>query len=249
MDVGGVAVEFRQQSREMMTPKVPGGVLRQSRHVLATAGSDELVLLDLRSGSYFTLNDVGSRIWSLLASGATLQSVVEAIRAEYDNSSAAGDLTMERDVRDLVARFVAAGLVITDTTHRLACRAPSAWACAALLFVIRLGLKYGGLDSVRRRLASRLQLVTLEIHDRQLIDACVRSVAFAAAFFPGRALCLERSLTLWYVLGTRGVPVELRLGVQRFPFAAHAWVAYRGEPLNDVREHVDHFQPLAALAS
>jgi hypothetical protein len=96
-------------------------------------------------------------------------------------------------------------------------------------------------------LMSRVAGIEHDVHDRQLIDACVRSVALAAAFFPGRALCLERSLTLWYVLRSRGVPVELCLGVQKFPFAAHAWVAYRGTPLNDVPEHVAHFQPLMAV--
>ncbi len=33
----------------------------------------------------------------------------------------------------------------------------------------------------------------------------------------------------------------MRLGIQRYPFMAHAWVEYRGEPINDVPEHVRIF--------
>jgi hypothetical protein len=231
----------------MMTPVARDGLLRQSRHVLATADADELVLLDLRSGRYFTLNDVGSRIWTLLASGTTLRSIIEAIRSEYDVTISGGEATIERDVEQLLASFLAARLITADTTYAPAKHAPSPWTCAALLFAVRVGLKHGGIDKVCRVLGSRLVGTEGEVHDRLLIDACTRSVALAAAFFPGRALCLERSLTLWYVLRSRGVPVELCLGVQKFPFAAHAWVAHRGDPLNDVPEHVAHFQPLMAV--
>jgi len=45
----------------------------------------ELVLLDLASGTYFGLNEVGGRIWQLLSDGAvTLGEVADHIAAEYD---------------------------------------------------------------------------------------------------------------------------------------------------------------------
>ncbi len=66
----------------------------------------------------------------------------------------------------------------------------------------------------------------------------------AAALFPGRALCLEQSLTLYVLLRLAGATVRLRLGVQAYPFGAHAWVEYLGRPLNDIEEHVAFFAPL-----
>ena len=69
------------------------------------------------------------------------------------------------------------------------------------------------------------------------------AVAMAAALYPGRAACLERSLLLYWWLRGAGVPVEYRMGVQMYPFLAHAWVEFRGQVVNDVPEHVKLFRP------
>lgn len=66
-------------------------------------------------------------------------------------------------------------------------------------------------------------------------------VAMAGALYPGRALCLEQSLTLYFLLRKAGVDARFVMGVQPYPFAAHAWVEYNGIPLTDVPEHTNHF--------
>jgi hypothetical protein len=73
------------------------------------------------------------------------------------------------------------------------------------------------------------------------IQPVAHRVALAAALYPGRARCLEQSLTLFYLLRRRGIDVQFRLGVQPHPFGAHAWVEHAGVPVNDVPEHVGHF--------
>ena len=47
--------------------------------------------------------------------------------------------------------------------------------------------------------------------------------------------CLPRSMTLWWILRRQGVLTELCMGVrkQKDLLEAHAWVEYRGEPIND----------------
>jgi hypothetical protein len=69
----------------------------------------------------------------------------------------------------------------------------------------------------------------------------------AAAFFPGRALCLEQSLTLWYLLRQSRVQATLRLGVQPYPFGAHAWVEHAGEAVNENREILKAYVPFPSL--
>lgn len=66
-----------------------------------------------------------------------------------------------------------------------------------------------------------------------VIEATMNSVCTAAAFYPRRALCLEQSLALTWLLRRRGVPAELRIGVQARPFYAHAWVEVDGRALNE----------------
>jgi len=54
----------------------------------------------------------------------------------------------------------------------------------------------------------------------------------AAAVFPGRARCLEQSITLFTILRHAGIPADLRIGAQALPFTAHAWVELNGQALN-----------------
>jgi hypothetical protein len=62
-------------------------------------------------------------------------------------------------------------------------------------------------------------------------EGVARRVALIAAFYPGRARCLEQSITLYWLLRWAGMNATLRLGVQPVGFAAHAWVEYRGAPV------------------
>ena len=66
---------------------------------------------------------------------------------------------------------------------------------------------------------------------RGVPDRIARGVAVAAAFFPGRAICLEQSVALYLLLRRWGHPATLRVGVQPYPFLAHAWVELGGAPL------------------
>ncbi len=63
----------------------------------------------------------------------------------------------------------------------------------------------------------------------------LRSVQLAVRHgcYPGN--CLSRSLTLWWLLGRQGIACDLRIGVRQETgqFQAHAWVEYRGYPLNE----------------
>jgi hypothetical protein len=74
-----------------------------------------------------------------------------------------------------------------------------------------------------------------------IVRRAEHSVAMAGAWYPGRALCLEQSLALYYLLRRQGVPVKYCPGVRPYPFGAHAWVEYCGEPVNDVAEHVSWY--------
>ena len=114
---------------------------------------------------------------------------------------------------------------------------------ALLLGVVRITLVVLGfhrtIEIVRR--LSRGGRPT-QVRDEDLAAAAYR-VAAAAAFVP-YVRCLERSLVLFNQLKRRGVPVVLRLGVWAYPFHAHAWVEYEGQPINEIRESIRHLSPL-----
>ena len=69
----------------MTSELTPDTVLRRRPGVLFRDLAGEAVLLDPEAGTYFGLNEVGTRAWNLLGSaGATLAAVHAALLAEYD---------------------------------------------------------------------------------------------------------------------------------------------------------------------
>jgi hypothetical protein len=77
--------------------------------------------------------------------------------------------------------------------------------------------------------------------ERQIIEHTLHSILVATAFYPGRSKCLEQSVAGLVLLRRRGVPVEMRLGVQPYPFSAHAWLELDGVPVTESPEVVAHY--------
>lgn len=125
---------------------------------------------------------------------------------------------------------------------------PSYAACAIGLVFVDASLRLLGLKrsvAIARRLAGRRPDRTEAV--RPLLGETVRRVSIAAAFYPRRALCLEQSLLLFILLRRRGIPVELRLGVQPFPFVAHAWIEYQSRPVNESEDYVATLAPFPSF--
>lgn len=81
-----------------------------SDEVLLQEMDGEAVLLDLASESYFGLNPVGTRIWTLIGEGHRLQAVRDMLCAEYDAAPA----KIESDLLALITALFEAGLVKVD---------------------------------------------------------------------------------------------------------------------------------------
>jgi len=69
----------------------------------------ESVLLDLKSGVYFGLDTVGTRIWTLLQANHNLQAVLQELLSEYD----VGEEQCASDLVDLISAMAEKGLVDT----------------------------------------------------------------------------------------------------------------------------------------
>ena len=74
-----------------------------------------------------------------------------------------------------------------------------------------------------------------------LIKQTIHDVLVATALYPGRAKCLEQTVALFILLRRREAPVEIRLGVQPYPFYAHAWLELNGAPLTESPEVIERF--------
>ena len=72
---------------------------QRSARALARELNDELVLIHVDTGIYYTLNDVGGRVWQLCDGARTVQDIAAAVCLEFDADPA----EVEADVAELVA--------------------------------------------------------------------------------------------------------------------------------------------------
>lgn len=122
---------------------------------------------------------------------------------------------------------------------------PSVAHCLVAIVAVKVRLSILGLGpTLRWILEQSATRPRTTLAPDAFLTACEYSVAMAAALYPGRALCLERSLTLFYLARRAGVPVTYHHGVQTVPFTAHAWVEHEGRVINDVPEHVAEYRRL-----
>ena len=68
---------------------------------------DTVVMLDLRTQHYLSLNESGAELWPLIARGARRDELVDALRDRYGLS----DDDATRDVGALIEQLTAAGLL------------------------------------------------------------------------------------------------------------------------------------------
>lgn len=121
-------------------------------------------------------------------------------------------------------------------------RLPGTLVCGILIFAVKGLLLARGFGATLKLIKDRTASIPCQrCVSRDCIREVERRVALAAALYPGRARCLEQSLLLYYLLRRAGIRAELRMGVQPYPFLAHTWVEWFGEPMNDIPEHVDRF--------
>lgn len=84
--------------------------VRLSADVIFRELDGEAVLLDFASGRYFGLNAVGTRVWTLLAAGESVDAAIDAVTREFD----ASEDQVARDVEELINELVSRGLLIRD---------------------------------------------------------------------------------------------------------------------------------------
>lgn len=88
----------------------PTSIFEIPVHVVSRQVDGELVILDLESGIYFGLDEVGARFWALASEGASLSAVFEAMLHEYDVDAE----TLEHDIRSLVSELEKRKLITSN---------------------------------------------------------------------------------------------------------------------------------------
>ena len=81
---------------------------KRGEQVIAQKAANDLLLFNLEDGNYYSLNEIGSRIWELCDGNHSVSQVVAALAGEYD----ASDQVLEKDVLELLEDFRRGKLIV-----------------------------------------------------------------------------------------------------------------------------------------
>jgi hypothetical protein len=79
-----------------------------SPDVVARVVGGETMLLDMTSGTYFGLDEIGGQVWEKLEEGVSLAQACDSIERDYDVERA----VLERDVLALAGELVEKKLIV-----------------------------------------------------------------------------------------------------------------------------------------
>lgn len=82
-------------------------IIQVSPDQVSSQLGDEAVILNVKTGIYYGLNEVGARIWSLIQEPIRFDAIVQALLEEYDVEAG----QCEEDVQNLLQEFLAAELI------------------------------------------------------------------------------------------------------------------------------------------
>lgn len=82
--------------------------LSPAKHVVSTMHGTRTVLLDTRSGRYYGLDEVGSRIWCLAESGLDHRRIAHCLADEYDTP----EEKLQQDVSEFISKLKRTRLMV-----------------------------------------------------------------------------------------------------------------------------------------
>jgi len=91
----------------MPVPLSLSSIVQLSSDHIAAPVDNEIVILSIKRGAYYGLNDVGSDIWQRLAAPVRVDALCDLLAEKYNADRA----TIERDVLALLEKLMAEGLV------------------------------------------------------------------------------------------------------------------------------------------
>jgi coenzyme PQQ biosynthesis protein PqqD len=81
---------------------------KRGEQVIAQKASNEFLLLNMEDGNYYSLNEIGGRIWELCDGKRSVSQVVAALATEYEAPGA----TLQNDVIELLEDFHKGKLIV-----------------------------------------------------------------------------------------------------------------------------------------
>jgi len=206
---------------------------QQSKAQISTTFDQKFIILSLSGNEYFSLDEVGSYIWSLLSQPISLAELTDRLGERY----AIDPETCHRDVSRLLTGLRSMRTVsITRTVISI----PLLSEVLLSMLLIELVVATRGLAPCMHAIRAMAR-VCRRTHGRseQQLRRIPSVIVSMAQIMPGQHLCLSRSLTALFMYRRRRLPVTFHIGARlanapesaSAVLLAHAWVEYRGQDL------------------
>ena len=244
---------------------MPSGFgLQLGRSVFAAWSHDEIVLLDLATDKYYGLDSEASRI------------LENALRGTLPSSSHSGRATETLSwlrSRGLVEPFEAVDGLEPRTVISIATEPGGlstidlprnklrGTVCSGFTLLVQALLTLARVDLLASRQSVGRVVQAIDLAQRtpsdhrmsstqqdEMVSRIMDAVGRAILLYPRRLDCLVRAGALTLVLVKNGIDAVFVIGVQKYPFFAHAWVEYRESVLGDSEEVRRRLAPLIRIA-
>lgn len=81
---------------------------RRKEQVIAQKASNDFLLFNMDDGNYYSLNEVGCRIWELCDGRNSIEQIVDTLAKEYDQAKD----VLAGDVVEFLERFLSDKLIV-----------------------------------------------------------------------------------------------------------------------------------------
>ncbi len=226
-----------------------------SESVRAVETEDGAVLLDIQRGICLSLTPVALKIWRMLRHERTFEQIVDCLVDEFQDVARVQihDDTLEfiSELRSKsllfshepvgLPRLIPKPLVLLQRLRERGLqnkRAPASRAVfwRALFSLLAFDLfRFGGNFAGIHALLKSWKTAPCSSPMINVGLVC-QAVNCASMWYPKRVLCLQRSAVTTCLLRSCGIPAQMVIGAQRFPFRAHDWKEVDGRPINERRD-------------
>ena len=215
-----------------------------------------IVILDLRTEAYYIFDPVGASMWKALLETNNNDEALYAVQNEYAVERA----RLQTDLETFKRRCIIYGFLQAkeperriETPRYFEAGQPKFLVLRAWWSLFRTMRSVSAFGFARTyREYSRLPIPKEHSDVDDLLKRSIAAFTMAENFFLMKNApkdCVPRSLALFRFLRLVGLPVEHCIGVRRFPFAAHAWVEYRGHIVQDNPSRQLAFKTLARISA
>lgn len=258
----------------MKDPNDQNPAYRVAADVCFTTDKDGTIILDVHGGKFHSLIQSGSKVWSLLAAhedGITETELVnELVDHDEDFAQEPRD-KVESAIQHVLRQLERDGLIETNlsgrqsTVQKLRCRLCVAGATAirhtgntlirfrnvhaaafiefAFYEVIR---RFGGFYA-RHKIIRKWPIANSHGRNEAVeLPVLCEAVHTAAVWYPKQTLCLQKASVTTSLLRQHGFQADMKIGVRKQPFHAHAWVEVDGQVVGDHQNVRKYFREIAS---